>query len=62
MWERILLSLATSLFERLGKWLSEWYVENQRQEAENERIGDLVGKLIDSETVEEIRDAFNNLA
>ena len=62
MWEKLLLSLATSLFERLGKYLMSKWDEHKTNEREHERIGNTVGRLIEASTEDDIRSAFDNLA
>lgn len=62
MLEKILISLATSLFEKLGKYLMSKWDEHKAEEKEHERIGNTVGRLIEAETPDEVRSAFGDLA
>lgn len=62
MWEKILIAVILALFEKAGSWITKYYERKKAEGVEHERIGNTVGRLIDAETPEEIRSAFDNLA
>lgn len=61
MLEKLLISLATTLLERVGKWLLSKYKEGRANAREDIRIGRAVDVLVQAKTHEEVVTAFDNL-
>ena len=61
MLEKFLITLATSLIEKLGKWLFKKWEEGRANAREHERIGNAVETLIEARSKDDIRTAFDNL-
>ena len=61
MWEKLIISLATSLVSKLVSWLLKKHDESVARGRENDRISTAVDNLINAKTKDDIRTSFDNL-